>query len=129
MDEETIKYVIEALLMSSEKPLSLEQMAGVFDEWQRPTFQMLEKAIAALTLDYEHRAVTLRNLASGYCFQTKPSYGIWISRLQAEKPAKYSRALLETLAIIAYKQPVTRADIEDIRGVTVSSSMLKTLLE
>ena len=91
--------------------------------------ETLKAALTALATDYEHRAVELKCLASGYCFQTKSKYKEWITRLLVEKPTKYSRALLETLAIIAYKQPVTRADIEEIRGVAVSSPIIKTLLE
>lgn len=129
MDDLELKLVIEALLMSSSQPLSLEKMQDVFDEGQKPTSSQLEAILAELTNDYHHRAIELKCLAGGYCLQTKAMYSSWIARLLAEKPTKYSRALLETLAIIAYKQPVTRADIESMRGVAVSTSMLKTLLE
>jgi len=129
MDDNELKLIIEALLMSAEAPLTLEQLTDVFDDWEKPDRKQLEKALAQLITDYDNRAIELKLLAGGYRFQTKAKYGLWISRLQADKPAKYSRALLETLAIIAYRQPVTRADIEDIRGVTVSSTILKTLLE
>ncbi|ARG97444.1 SMC-Scp complex subunit ScpB [Legionella micdadei] len=129
MNESELKPILEALLMNSNQPLSLEEMQGVFDEWQRPSRDQLLAALNQLAKEYETRAIELKCLASGYCLQTKIEYSVWISRLYAEKPAKYSRALLETLAIVAYRQPVTRADIEDIRGVAVSSSILKTLLE
>ncbi|MDI9818842.1 MULTISPECIES: SMC-Scp complex subunit ScpB [unclassified Legionella] len=129
MDETEIKRVVEALLMHSTEPLTVEQLQSVFQEWERPGRVQLETVLQALAKDYEDRAIELKLLASGYCIQTKSKYSPWISRLYTEKPSKYSRALLETLAIIAYRQPVTRADIEDIRGVAVSSSMLKTLLE
>jgi len=129
MDEERYKRIIEALLMSREKALSLEQMLEVFDEWQKPERDLLRKILDELAVDYQHSAIELIQTAAGYQFQTKKEYSEWISRLQAEKPARYTRALLETLAIVAYRQPVSRADIEDIRGVAVSTSILKTLLE
>lgn len=129
MIEEEIKAIIEALLMNASKPLTIEQIQAVFDEWQRPGREQVRAALVELAKDYESRAIELKSLASGYCLQTKQQYSPWISRLYAEKPARYSRALLETLAIIAYRQPVSRADIEDVRGVAVSSSILKTLLE
>jgi segregation and condensation protein B len=129
MSETELKVIIEALLMNSSQPLALDQLQMIFDEWQRPSRDQLLKALNQLAKEYETRAIELKCLASGYCLQTKTEYSSWISRLYAEKPAKYSRALLETLAIIAYRQPVTRADIEDIRGVAVSSPILKTLIE
>jgi segregation and condensation protein B len=129
MDEMALKLIIEALLMSSGEPLSLEKMLATFDDWERPSREQLQKVLATLTNDYETRAIELKCLAGGYCLQTKERYSSWIARLLVEKPAKYSSAFLEVLAIIAYKQPVTRADIEEIRGVAVSSPMLKTLLE
>lgn len=129
MDDLELKYTIEALLMSSRVPLSIEKMLSVFDDWNKPTKAQLDVQLAALAEDYQARAIELRYIAGGYCLQTKKQYSAWIARLDDEKPAKYSNALLEVLAIIAYRQPVTRADIEDIRGVAVSSAMLKTLLE
>ena len=124
-----LKNIVEALLMHSNDPLTLEQIQAVFDDWDKPEPELLHAVLAELVKDYETRAIELKLLASGYCLQTKAKYSSWISRLYVEKPTKYSRALLETLAIIAYRQPVTRADIEDIRGVAVSSSILKTLME
>lgn len=129
MNKTQLKLVLEALLMNSAKPLSLEELESVFEDWQRPEREDLRAALTELAKDYEKRAIELKELATGYCLQTKVEYSAWIGRLHAEKPAKYSRALLETLAIIAYRQPVTRADIEDIRGVSLSSSTLKTLIE
>jgi segregation and condensation protein B len=124
-----LKCIIEALLMSSEDPLTLEQLLIAFDDWQKPKRQALKQVLQELVLDYQNRGIELVQLAGGYCIQTKAQYSQWVSRLQAERPTKYSRALLETLAIIAYQQPVTRAEIEAIRGVGVSTSILKTLLE
>ncbi|KTD17096.1 SMC-Scp complex subunit ScpB [Legionella jordanis] len=128
MDNE-LKRIIEALLMHSNEPLSLEQLQAVFDDWEKPDVEQLKQALLELEKEYEDSAIELKLISSGYRFQTKVKYSGWINRLYVEKPAKYSRALLETLAIIAYRQPVTRADIEDLRGVAVSSSMIKTLLE
>lgn len=129
MDNKDLSAIVEALLMSADKPLSVDDLLSVFDDWQKPEKDQINQAIKQLEEDYQNRAIELKQLASGYCFQTRSQYGLWISRLYTEKPVKYSRALLETLAIIAYRQPVTRADIEDIRGVAVSSSILKTLVE
>ena len=129
MREMELKWVLEALLMSSSQPLTLDKMQSIFDECDRPTHQQLQNALELLNSDYANRAIEVKFLASGYSLQTKVKFSRWIVRLFEEKPAKYSTALLETLAIIAYKQPVTRADIEDIRGVAVSSPMIKTLLE
>jgi segregation and condensation protein B len=129
MNANDFKLVVEALLMSASEPLSLEQLRGVFEEWQKPSTEQLRMTLSELASDYENRAIELKCLASGYCLQTKAKFSPWISRLHAEKPSKYSRAFLETLAIIAYRQPVTRADIEDIRGVAVSRGIVKTLVE
>lgn len=129
MNDIELKYILEALLMSHGQPLSMSQLLSAFDDMERPTEKQLLAALDLLSKDYETRAMELKQTASGYCLQTKMHYSPWITRLLVEKPAKYTHAFLEVLAIIAYKQPVTRADIEDIRGVGVSSSMLKTLLE
>lgn len=129
MDENELKNIIEALLVSAAGPLSLEKLLEVFDEWQRPTKEQLQTIIEHLKKDYVSHAFELIQVATGYMIQTKKAYGAWVARLQVEKPAKYSRALLETLAIIAYKQPVTRADIEELRGVSVNSQIMKTLME
>jgi segregation and condensation protein B len=129
MDEKELKNIVEALLLSSSHPISLEKLSEVFDEWQRPGLDVLQDVIDRLREDYSSRAFELIQVSSGYQLQTKSVYSTWVAKLQIEKPAKYSRALLETLAIIAYKQPVTRADIEEIRGVAVSSHIMKTLIE
>ena len=124
-----LKDILEAVLMSSTEPVSLDILMTLFEEDQKPSKEKLKQALDVLKQDYDDRAVELKCKANGYCFQTKAAYSSWIARLLAEKPVKYSSALLEVLSIIAYKQPVTRADIEHIRGVAVSSGMLKTLLE
>ena len=129
MDDCELKNIIEAILLSSSHPVTLEQLQQVFDEGQRPEAKEIMLIIEQLKNDYSERAFELIQVASGFQIQTVSKYSIWVSRMQIEKPAKYSRALLETLAIIAYKQPVTRADIEEVRGVAVNSQILKTLIE
>ncbi|WP_298622311.1 SMC-Scp complex subunit ScpB [uncultured Legionella sp.] len=129
MDESELKKIIEALLLSCNEPLPLDKIQEVFDEWQRPELALLKNVMAQLKADYEGRSFELIQVAGGYQVQTRSEYSQWLARLQIEKPGKYSRALLETLAIIAYKQPVTRADIEEIRGVAVNSHIMKTLME
>ncbi|MCE0723885.1 MULTISPECIES: SMC-Scp complex subunit ScpB [Legionella] len=129
MDEKELKNIVEAILLSANEPISLDGLLEVFDEWQRPTKEHLGIIINDLKEDFLSRSFEVVQVATGFIIQTKKEYSNWIARMQIEKPAKYSRALLETLAIIAYKQPVTRADIEEIRGVAVSSQIIKTLLE
>lgn len=129
MDEKELKNIIEVLLLSSNVPLSLDKLLEVFDEWQKPSKEHLSVLINDLREEYAARSFELAQVATGYIIQTKKEYSHWVARMQIEKPTKYSRALLETLAIIAYKQPVTRADIEELRGVAVNSQIMKTLLE
>lgn len=129
MDKQPLKNILEALLMTAEKPLSLEKMQRVFPEHEKPHKKTLILALEALAKEYEGRAIELKCLASGYCIQTRTAYQEWIAKQWSEKPSKYSRAALETLAIIAYKQPVTRAEIEAIRGVAVNSAILKLFQE
>lgn len=123
------KDIVEAVLFASEKPLSIKQLQEVFPELEQPSLAELEDAVAQVVADYSSRPVELKLLASGYRFQVRENMSPWVSRLFEEKPARYSRALLETLAIIAYRQPVTRGEIEDIRGVVVSSNIIRTMLE
>ncbi len=121
--------IVEAILFVAKQPMTARQVLEVFPELERPDLKEIDLAIAAIAEEYLSRPIELKHVASGYRFQIKQDLSHWVSRLFEEKPPKYSRALLETLAIIAYKQPVTRADIEDIRGVSVSSSIMQTLLE
>ncbi|MDD5460732.1 MAG: SMC-Scp complex subunit ScpB [Methylococcales bacterium] len=123
------KRIVEAILFAAKRPMTCKQIQQVFPELEQPELQDIQTAIEAITEDYKFRPVELKQVASGYRFQVKQDLSRWVSRLFEEKPPKYSRALLETLAIIAYRQPVTRGDIEDIRGVSVSSSIIQTLLE
>lgn len=127
--ESEIKCIVEALLFATEQPMTVKQLQAVFPELERPESQKIQEAIDALRYDYKNQAIGLHQVASGYRFQVKLDMAKWVARLFAEKPPKYSRALLETIAIIAYQQPVTRGDIEEIRGVSVSSTMIQTLLE
>jgi len=127
--ESEIKRIVEALLFATEQPMTVKQLQAVFPELERPESQKIQEAIDALRYDYKNQAIGLHQVASGYRFQVKLDMAKWVARLFAEKPPKYSRALLETIAIIAYQQPVTRGDIEEIRGVSVSSTMIQTLLE
>ncbi len=124
-----IKRIVEAVLFAANKPMTVKQVQLVFPELEQPELQDIQAAIDALIEDYSFRGVELRRVASGYRFQVNSDLSYWVARLFEEKPPKYSRALLETLAIIAYRQPVTRGDIEDIRGVAVSSNIIRTLLE
>jgi segregation and condensation protein B len=123
------KRIVEALLFAADRPMTVKQLQNVFPELERPESSEIQIAIDSIIQDYSTRPVELRLVASGYRFQVKAEMSPWVARLFAEKPPKYSRALLETIAIIAYRQPVTRGDIEDIRGVSVSSNIIHTLLE
>lgn len=109
--------------------MTVKQLQQTFPELEQPEIETLQNAVDEIVEDYAQRPIALKKVASGYRFQVKPELSFWVGRLFEEKPPKYSRALLETLAIIAYRQPVTRGDIEDIRGVAVSSNIIRTLLE
>jgi segregation and condensation protein B len=124
-----IKHIVEAILFASHRPMSVKQIQQVFPELEQPELNDIQTAIDAIIDNYQPRPIELKRVASGYRFQVKAELSPWVARLFEEKPPKYSRALMETLAIIAYRQPVTRGDIEDIRGVSVSSSIIQTLLE
>ena len=124
-----IKRIVEALLFAAGQPMTVKQLQAVFPELEMPEKQQIQAAIDNLCADYSGQAIGLHKVAGGYRFQVKTDMAAWVARLFAEKPPKYSRALLETMAIIAYQQPVTRGDIEEIRGVSVSSQMIRTLLD
>jgi len=124
-----VKRIVEALLFSAEQAMTVQQLHAVFPELEAPKKQQIQEALDSLHYDYKAQGIELHKVASGYRFQVKADMAPWVARLFAEKPPKYSRALLETIAIIAYQQPVTRGDIEEIRGVSVSSNMIRTLLE
>ena len=127
--EMNLQALLEAILLAAAKPLTEEQLLNLFEEEERPSIDVLREALQNLQNTFETRGIELIEVASGYRFQVKQKWVPWVSKLWEEKPQKYSRALLETLALIAYRQPVTRGEIEDIRGVAVSTSIFKTLLE
>ena len=128
-NENKLKQIIEGLLLSAGKPLSLTAISEVFLEEERPSDDELRAALAQIAEDCEGRGFELKEVASGYRFQVRQGLSEWISRLWDEKPQRYTRALLETLALVAYRQPITRGDIEEIRGVSVSSTIVRTLLD
>jgi segregation and condensation protein B len=132
VNEDQLKNIIEAALLACEEPLSIDAMAGLFsrkDGFDLPDKDAIRGCVKTLQQDYESRGVELKEVASGYRFQIRPDYAQWVNRLWEERSPRYSRALLETLAIIAYRQPVTRGEIEGIRGVSVSPGIIRNLLE
>lgn len=132
MNEENlrkIQAITEAALLAAGKPMSLDQLRELFDEKERPARQVMEHVMVLLDSACEGRGFELKKVASGYRLQVREVYAPWVGRLFEEKPQRYSRALLETLALIAYRQPITRSEIEDIRGVTVSTNIIRTLQE
>ncbi|HET8848309.1 MAG TPA: SMC-Scp complex subunit ScpB [Marinobacter sp.] len=124
-----LQAIAEAALLAAGKPLSLEQLRELFNEDERPARQVMEHVMVLLEQACEGRGFELRRVASGYRLQVREEFAPWVGRLFEDKPQRYSRALLETLSLIAYRQPITRGEIEDIRGVTVSSNIIRTLLE
>ncbi len=124
-----LKTIIEAALLAAGRPLSFAELENLFADNERPEPAEIQSALAELAEDCRGRAVELKQVASGYRLQVREAFSPWISRLFEERPGRYSRAFLETLAIIAYRQPVTRGEIEDIRGVAVSSGIVRTLQE
>lgn len=124
-----IKEIVEAALMAAGRPLSLDHMLNLFQDDARPDKSELRTAIDALREDYVDRSIELLETGAGFRINVRSEYAPWVSRLWEERPPRYSRAMLETLALIAYRQPVTRGEIEDVRGVSVSSNIIKTLME
>lgn len=124
---ELLVQIVEGALLASGQPISIARMQDLFEEEERPTSAEIESALDRLTDDYQHRGIELKQVASGYRFQVREKLSPWVSKLWEERPPRYSRALLETLSIIAYQQPVTRGEIEDIRGVVVSTGIIRTL--
>ncbi|MBA1225611.1 SMC-Scp complex subunit ScpB [Pseudomonas sp. JI-2] len=128
-DPKDLASLLEAFLLASGKPLSLERLGELFEEHERPSSAQLTKALEVLDKSCKGRAFELKEVASGYRLQVRQRFSPWVGRLWEERPQRYSRALLETLALIAYRQPITRGEIEDIRGVAVNSQIVKTLQE
>lgn len=129
METNQLKNVIESILLAAGRPLSLDQLLALFEEQDKPERNDIREAVSALQADYQARGIDLVQVGSGYRIQVREGMQPWVARLWEEKPARYSRALLETLALIVYRQPVTRGEIEEVRGVSVSTTIIKTLLE
>lgn len=124
---EALTRIVQALLLAAKTPLTLEELAAVFEEYQRPELAKLREVLVLLQEEAASSSQELVEVAGGFRYQIRADYAPWVSRLWDEKPPRYSRALLETLALIAYRQPVTRGEIEEVRGVSVSSPIIRTL--
>jgi segregation and condensation protein B len=129
MTDAYFKNVIEAALLAAGRPVPISELLQVFDEQSRPTAKEMRAVLEQLAADYEGRGVAIKETANGYRFQVRTEFAHEVSRLWPDRPRKYSRALLETLALIAYRQPITRAEIEHVRGVSVNPEIVKTLME
>ena len=129
IEDKKLKNILEAALMAVAKPMSVEQLMKLFNDEERPSASRVKDTLVQLQKDCEERGIELKEVATGFRYQARQIYSEWLSRLWEEKPAKYSRAYLETLALIAYRQPVTRAEIEEVRGVGVSSNIIRTMVE
>lgn len=124
-----LEHILEGVLLAAGEPLSIERLEAVFDDHNRPGRRAIREALKTLEARLDESALTLEETASGFRLRVRDSLTPWVSKLFSERPQRYSRALLETLALIAYRQPVTRADIEEVRGVSVSASIMRTLVE
>lgn len=129
MTEQQLKNIVEAALLAAGRPLTLDHLLRLFAEDNPPERQALRKALTTLMEEYADRGIELTEVASGFRIQVREELAPWLHRLDEERPPRYSRALLETLALIAYRQPITRGEIEEVRGVSVSSNIIRTLLE
>jgi segregation and condensation protein B len=129
MEATEIKHFIEAALLAAGRPLNIDQLQGLFDGRTAPEKAEIRKAIATLNEEYDERGIVVSEVASGFRMQVKGTMADRLHKLWEDRPPRYSRALFETLALIAYRQPITRGDIEEIRGVTVSSNIVRQLLE
>lgn len=122
-----LKSILEGALLAAGRPLTLESLGGLFEEDSRPEQAELRAALAELEADCAERGIELTEVSTGFRVQVRRELAPWVARLSEDKPPRYSRALLETLAIIAYRQPITRADIEEVRGVAVNPAIIRTL--
>jgi len=129
IENQKVKNIIEAALFAADKPMSIDQLHALFGLDEPAERAQIKELIKEIQDEYEQRGIELKQISSGYRFQVRQEYSAWISRLWEEKPPRYTRALLETLALVAYRQPITRGEIEDVRGVAVSSNIMKTLQE
>ncbi|MEL0102465.1 MAG: SMC-Scp complex subunit ScpB [Gammaproteobacteria bacterium] len=128
MEKKNIRKIIEALIFSSASPISIKDLRNYFSD-DNITTKLIEQSIEEIHEKYIDSGVVLKKVSTGYRFQIREEYNEWVSNFYPDKPQKYSRALMETLALIIYKQPITRTEIESVRGVSVSSNIIKTLLE
>ncbi|MNO68450.1 hypothetical protein D3C76_592820 [compost metagenome] len=128
-DPQELATLLEGILLAAGKPLSLERLGELFEEEERPSPQQFRDALSILALSCAGRAFELKEVASGYRLQIRERLSPWVGRLWEERPQRYSRALLETLSLIAYRQPITRGEIEDVRGVAVNTQIVKTLMD
>lgn len=124
-----VKMIVEGLLLTAGRPLTLDNIMQVFSEDERPDRNELKSVMESIAEDCDDRGFELKEVASGFRFQVKQELSEWVAKLWEERPPRYTRALLETLALVAYRQPITRGDIEEIRGVSVSSNIVRTLLD
>ncbi len=129
MNHQQLKNILEATLLTAGRPLSIDQLLTLFTDDEMPSRDDIRKVLNDLDEDLSERGVELKQVSSGYRIQVRKELAPWIARLSEERPVRYSRALLETLALIVYRQPITRAEIEEVRGVSVSSSIIKTMLD
>lgn len=130
IDPKLLKNILEAALLVNGKPQTVKQLLALFEGYdEEPSKKEVQDALSVLSEDYEQRGIELKEVASGFRVQARQEMEPWVSRLFQEKAPRYSRALLETLSLIAYRQPITRSEIEQVRGVSVSSYIIKTLLE
>ena len=129
MNEVELKRIIEAVLFSSDEPMDIKRLMGLFPEDGHPGRDAIKAALESIKEDCEDRSIELKEVKSGFRFQVRQTYADWIAKLWEEKPARYSRAAMETIALIAYRQPITRAEIEEVRGVSVSTQIIKTFME
>ena len=129
MNDNELKKIIEAVIYAADEPMSLNRLMSLFPEDDHPGRDAIKTAISELQQEAAGRSIELKEVGSGYRYQVRQDYAEWVSKLWEERPARYSRASLETLALIAYRQPVTRAEIEEVRGVSVSSQIIKAFIE
>ena len=130
MSQEKLKNILESAMFAAQRPLAVDDLAALFEgsDW-RPERKSIREALATLAEEWQERGIELKEVSSGFRFQVRKEYSGWLSSLWSERPPRYTRALLETLALIAYRQPITRGEIEDVRGVSVSPSIIKTLAD
>ena len=124
-----VKMIVEGCLLAAGRPLALDNIIAVFEKSEQPDRNELKQVMQAISEDCNDRGFELKQVASGYRFQVKQDLSEWVAKLWEERPPRYTRALLETLALVAYRQPITRGDIEEIRGVAVSANIIRTLLD